>query len=111
MIDYGPGRRQLNLLIGAIAFLLPWNRDVVAQQWLPTKPVGTIRVATFNVSLYRSRSGELTEDLANGHEQVRMVATAVRLLQPDILLLNELDYLEAENHAQVFAERYLAAPE
>ena len=50
-----------------------------------------IRVATFNVSLNRSKAGELIDDLRAGNEQARDVARILQAVRPDIVLLNEFD--------------------
>ena len=51
------------------------------------------RFATFNVSLYRNASGQLISDLADpALEQGQFIANIVAEVQPDVLLLNELDY-------------------
>jgi hypothetical protein len=53
----------------------------------------SIRVATYNVAFYRDRQGQLIEDLNSGDEQARSIAEVIQRVQPDILLLNEFDYV------------------
>ncbi len=72
------------------------------------KPTDCLRVATFNVSFNRKTAGKLTEDLKSGDVQIQRVATILRALRPDIVLLNEVDYNAAEDNAKLFAQRYLA---
>jgi len=69
----------------------------------------TLRVATFNVSLYRKSEGQLIKDLsADSDPQIDAVSQIIRSVNPDILLLNEFDY-DAEGEAlQLFQENYLA---
>ena len=53
----------------------------------------TIRVATYNVSLYRPVEGALRRDLQEDrHEQIRGVTAVLQKIRPDIVLLNEFDY-------------------
>ncbi|HBE70611.1 MAG TPA: endonuclease [Planctomycetaceae bacterium] len=67
-----------------------------------------IRIATFNVSLNRPAAGRLRDDLQAGDDQAKRVAAVIRLLQPDILLLNEVDYDgRTPSTAELFARRYL----
>ena len=68
----------------------------------------TIRFATFNVSLYRKRAGQLAADLASGgDEQAHQVAEIIQRLRPDVLLLNEFDYDADRAAAESFQTRYL----
>ncbi len=54
-----------------------------------------VRVATYNVAMYRSRSGELAEELRSGYSvQARLISSVIRQVRPDILLINEIDFEE-----------------
>lgn len=66
-----------------------------------------LRVATFNTSLHRRQPGELTEDLRNGDANAKRIATILRTVRPDILLLNEFDYDESGNSIRLFRDQYL----
>ncbi len=71
---------------------------------------GVVRVATFNCSLNRNRSGELLSDLQSGNnKQAREVAAILRTVRPDIVLLNEFDYDEAGESIDAFRTNYLEA--
>jgi endonuclease/exonuclease/phosphatase family metal-dependent hydrolase len=71
----------------------------------------TIRFATFNASLNREASGELSRDLAPANDsQATAVAAIVRTIRPDVLLLNEFDYDMAGQAAASFRRHYLEAP-
>ena len=78
-----------------------------ADELVPSKAAGTLRVATFNVSLNRPNAGELQDDLRNDDPQARAVAAVIRTVRPDILLLNEVDYAQNFDNAALFAEKYL----
>ena len=72
------------------------------------KPPGTVRIATYNISHHRKRSGELAKDLIGGrNRQSRQVAQVLQLVRPDILLLNEFDYDPERIAAKRFLSRYL----
>lgn len=58
----------------------------------PPPAANSIRIATFNVALNRKKAGELSDDLRKGDEQAKRIATIVQLVQPDVLLTNEVDY-------------------
>src|SRR5438045_4307994 len=56
----------------------------------------TIRVATYNTSLFRDKDGQLIKDLEGGdNEQARKIAEVIQRVRPDILLVNEFDDDEA----------------
>ncbi len=66
----------------------------------------TIRVATYNVSLYRPVEGGLRHDLQEDrHEQIRGVTAVLQKIRPDIVLLNEFDYDPAS--PALFLDHYL----
>jgi endonuclease/exonuclease/phosphatase family metal-dependent hydrolase len=66
----------------------------------------TIRVATYNVSLYRPVEGGLRRDLQEDrHEQIRGVTAVLQKIRPDIVLLNEFDYDPAS--PALFLNHYL----
>jgi hypothetical protein len=73
---------------------------------LPT--AGTVRFATYNASLNRSTSGELTRNLARGDDaQARTIAQVIQRVRPDVLLVNEFDYDAAGEAAELFQRNYL----
>jgi hypothetical protein len=77
----------------------------------PKKSEAAIRVATFNVSLNRPEAGALTKDLTGSSDaQILAVASIIRSVQPDILLLNEIDYSTEADNAALFQEKFLADP-
>lgn len=74
----------------------------------PPKSADSIRIATFNVSMNRSGSNRLTEDLERGDIQIKAVAAVIRALRPDIILLNEVDYSATTDNAALFEEKFLS---
>src|SRR5688500_18207842 len=68
-----------------------------------------IRVATYNVSLFRDEAGQLVRDLERGdNDQARLIAEVIQRVRPDILLVNEFDYDAAGRAAELFRTKYLA---
>ena len=77
-----------------------------------------LRVATFNVSMDASNylpaeaipeSGAqaLTTALASQHPQIQAVAEIIQHTRPDVLVLNEFDYVDAARGIDVFKRDYL----
>ncbi|MEL4319933.1 endonuclease/exonuclease/phosphatase family protein [Leifsonia sp. YIM 134122] len=68
-----------------------------------------LRVATFNLSLNRGAPGQLEADLAAGtNAQARTVAEIIQRANPDIVLLNEFDYVPDGRATDAFRSNYLA---
>jgi hypothetical protein len=81
---------------------------VLAPPKLSAAESDVIRVATFNVSLYRDSEGGLVRDLsAPNNAQATALAAIIRTVRPDVLLLNEFDYDARGAAAALFRERYL----
>lgn len=75
---------------------------------MTTSPV---RFAQFNASLNRNAEGELVRDLSTpNNQQARNVAETIQRINPDVILINEFDYV-ASNPLQpvnLFQQNYLA---
>lgn len=68
----------------------------------------TLRVATFNLSLNRNAPGQLVADLSTGaNAQARTVAEIIQRANPDVVLLNEFDYVEGGVAVDLFRDNYL----
>jgi hypothetical protein len=68
----------------------------------------SIRVATYNSSLYRNNGGQLVRDLEGGeNEQARKIAEVIQRVRPEILLVNEFDYDAEGRAAEFFRTEYL----
>ena len=92
-------RQACNLLLTAVAL----------STWTPLGAQETIRIATFNVSLYGQSSGEVLARLQkNDDAQAKSIAAIVQKVRPDILLLNEIDFDEAGSSLDRFADDYVA---
>jgi len=67
----------------------------------------SLRVATFNTSLYSTEAGGLVARLEAGDERARKIAAVIQRQRPDVLLLNEFDYDPEGRAADLFARDYL----
>lgn len=68
-----------------------------------------LRVATYNLSLTRAAAGELEANLSTpDDQQARTVAEVIQRANPDVILLNEFDYVPNMRAADLFRENYLA---
>lgn len=67
-----------------------------------------VRFATYNASLNRAHEGELLADLSEpGDEQASKVAEVIQRNRPDVLLINEFDYVPGYKAVDAFRENYL----
>ena len=67
-----------------------------------------MRFQTFNASLNRSTAGELVADLSTPDDpQAATVAEIIQRTRPDVLLLNEFDYVPSGEAVDLFRENYL----
>jgi hypothetical protein len=68
----------------------------------------TVRFATYNVSLYANRAGEVADRLAGGDDkQAAAEAEIIQRINPDVLLLNEVDYDTAGQLIDTFQKKYM----
>ena len=67
-----------------------------------------VRFATFNASLNRNAAGQLVADLSTpDNAQARTVAEIIQRTSPDVLLVNEFDFVEDGVAAELFRDNYL----
>lgn len=68
-----------------------------------------VRFATFNASLNRNAEGQLVSDLSTpDNAQARTIAEIIQRTRPDVLLINEFDYVEGGVAAELFQDNYLS---
>lgn len=73
-----------------------------------TQEPATLRVATYNVSLYADAADAVRQRLSGGKDlAAQRVAAVIQRQRPDLLLLNEFDYDPEGRLATVFADEYL----
>jgi endonuclease/exonuclease/phosphatase family metal-dependent hydrolase len=70
-------------------------------------PKAGLRIATYNVSLYDEAPGGLVARLESGDAQARRIAAVLQRVRPDIVLLNEFDYVADGRAADLFQREYL----
>ncbi len=67
-----------------------------------------LRVATYNLSLNRNTAGQLVTDLSTpDNAQAKAVAEVIQRANPDVVLLNEFDYVEGGTAVDLFRDNYL----
>nr|WP_242033575.1 endonuclease/exonuclease/phosphatase family protein [Phormidium sp. FACHB-592] len=70
-----------------------------------------IRFSQFNASLNRNAEGQLVSDLSTpNNAQVKAVAETIQRVNPDVLLINEFDYVTANplQPVQLLQQNYLS---
>ncbi|KAF1709355.1 endonuclease [Pseudoxanthomonas kalamensis DSM 18571] len=67
----------------------------------------TMRIATYNVSLFDNDAGGLIARLKLGSRDARRIAAVLQRVRPDIVLLNEFDYDAEGRAANLFQRDYL----
>ena len=83
-----------------------------------TSPVlaESLRVATFNVSMdatnYTAKNEQVKSDalvnaLRSDHQQIKNIAEIIQRVRPDVVLLNEFDYIPKEQGIEYFKSHYL----
>lgn len=71
--------------------------------------VGDVRVATFNAYLNRNSEGQILVDAQSGTDsQIQNVAEIIQRVRPDIVLLQEFDYVEDGSAVKALQENYLS---
>ena len=86
-------------------FCLGWRS---LSQRVP-KPAPSGSFATFNASLNRNFEGQLVGDLSTTtNAQARAVAEIIQRTRPDVLLINEFDFVEDGQAAELFRDNYLS---
>jgi endonuclease/exonuclease/phosphatase family metal-dependent hydrolase len=69
----------------------------------------TIRIATYNASLYAAKAGEVRQRLSDGKDaQAEKIAAIVQKVRPDVLLINEIDFDPQSVLARTLAEKFFA---
>lgn len=93
-------------VLGLAVLLMACGASEEATPNAAERSPGALRVATYNVSLYREEPGQLISDLRAGKDpQIRAVAEIIAAVSPDVLVLNEFDHDESGTAITLFAER------
>lgn len=70
-----------------------------------------VRVATYNTSLYSDQAGGLVARLRSGDAGAKKIAAVLQRVRPDIVLLNEFDYVADGRAADLFQRDFLDVPQ
>ncbi|MEM1360733.1 MAG: endonuclease/exonuclease/phosphatase family protein [Pseudomonadota bacterium] len=98
------GRRVLPAILAVITVLGGLEKSVAQDAFKVS-----FRVASYNAALSRDTEGALIEALHSGNDpQARAIAEVIQAVQPDILLINELDWDPDGAAASLFHDSYLA---
>ncbi|MET0329709.1 MAG: endonuclease/exonuclease/phosphatase family protein [Luteimonas sp.] len=101
----------LSLLAGAAVVLLVACVRVNTHGEAPATAAAhadaPLRIATYNTSLNSDAAGGLLERLQGDDDGARKVAAVLQQVRPDIVLLNEFDYVEDGSAAELFQQRWL----
>jgi Endonuclease/Exonuclease/phosphatase family len=69
----------------------------------------TVRFSTFNASLNRNADGQLVTDLSTpDNAQAKVIAEIVQRTRPDVLLINEFDFVPNDVALDLFHSNYLS---
>ncbi len=98
---------MLSTLVAVVLCLSPV--DVVAIEGTSPRDPGVVRIATFNVSLYGDRSGEVARRLRGGADtRAKQLAAIVQTIRPDVLLVNEIEFDAEDTVPQLLNRQYFA---
>ncbi|MGV8941226.1 MAG: endonuclease/exonuclease/phosphatase family protein [Lysobacter sp.] len=94
-------------LAGCVQVRVHGDPDPRTHRPEPMTSSPTLRVATYNTSLYTDTPGGLIRQLERDDDHARKIAAVLQQVRPDIVLLNEFDYDPAGRGATLFQENYL----
>lgn len=103
------GRRSLDLISDDNFSAGQVTRVYRLRVRLHRPPAPALRFATFNASLNRNAPGELLSALADGSDpQISNVAEIIQRVRPDVLNVNELDFVPDGRALALFQRNYLS---
>ena len=95
--------------LSVLAMILAWTVGSVSAAAHSSSQPAPVRFATFNASLNRSFAGQLVADLSTpNNAQAKTVAEIIQRTRPDVLLINEFDYVANGVAAELFQDNYLS---
>jgi hypothetical protein len=101
--------RLFSALLLASLLVAPMEAYAASANAPTFQPPDTVRFATFNASLNRNFAGQLVSDLSTPNNvQAKTVAEIIQRTRPDVLLINEFDFVENGVAAELFQENYLS---
>jgi len=104
----GPRTAAVVLTLSLAAVTAPATAEPDRGDGPSSQAPPTVRFQTFNASLNRNAPGELVEDLSTPDDpQAAAVAEIIQRTRPDVLLLNEFDFVEGGLAVDLFRDNYL----
>jgi hypothetical protein len=101
--------RLFSAFLLASLLVAPIGASAASANAPAAQPPGTVRFATFNASLNRNVAGQLVSDLSTPNNlQAKTVAEIIQRARPDVLLINEFDFVENGVAARLFQKNYLS---
>lgn len=97
------------LLAACVRIAVHGDAPVVTAVAAPTQ--GALRIATYNASLNSDEAGGLVQRLQGEDDDARKVAAVLQQVRPDIVLINEFDYVADGSAADLFQRRWLERPQ
>jgi hypothetical protein len=100
--------RRTVLTAGLAALVIAGLGTLPAQADQDDKGDKSVRFATFNASLNRNAAGQLVADLSTTtNVQAQNAAETIQRVRPDVLLINEFDFVEGGVAVDLFRDNYL----
>ena len=94
---------RLSCFLATLLFMLTMQSPISAMV-----ASTTIRFASYNIAMGLGSEGELQKRLQSGRDEgLRKAAAVIQNVRPDVLLLNEFDYLPEVDAGRLFVTNYL----
>src|SRR5919106_679782 len=101
--------RLFSALLLAGLLIVPMGASAAPDNAPDAQSLNVVRFATFNASLNRNFAGQLVSDLSTpDNAQAKTVAEIIQRTRPDVLLINEFDFVEGGLAAELFQDNYLS---
>ena len=105
--------KRINWIVIALVLILalavPVGAAPAPADALDSNSLNVVRFATFNASLNRGAAGQLVEHLSTpDNAQAQAVAEIIQRTRPDVLLINEFDFVAGGVAAELFQKNYLS---
>ncbi|WHS34003.1 endonuclease/exonuclease/phosphatase family protein [Auritidibacter ignavus] len=99
----------LSVGVPASAYYQTLEAEDLGTGYVPAQDSSDVRVATFDVNLVGSSSGELTERLSTpGDRDASQVAQIIQRVRPEVIVVTGFDTDADQANAEAFSTNYLA---
>ena len=102
-------------VVTAVGFLqyaaesLTAKNEPTTDSLVPPKPEHAVRVATYNTAFSQDKPEGLITELHSDSAQAKRIAGVLRVVRPEIVLLNEFDFSPDHAAIKLFLSKYLEA--